>query len=269
GAAPGEPRKLPASRTVNLLAINTDAVVYDFVAAGEGEHAITTADLSNTLSSDLLRGLQLRVTHDLFAEEEGGGDGRRFAPHLSRVSTGFRLDGDSWIFRALGLSGGTDEAPSSGTEPTDMPDEAEAAPPTDYGQQEFGLIGTRRRTPATATGGAVGAWDASLDFSLNRPREGTAGQESALLRARMNFQPTELWSVNWSTSYDFTDGTFADHFLTFTRHMHDWDANFDFVKAQNGNFSFQFRVQLRANPDIKVDYEQRSDLELSRPGTRR
>lgn len=269
GAAAGEPRKLPASRTINLLSINTDAVVYDFVAAREGEHAITTADLSNTLSSDLLRGLQLRVTHDLFAEEEGGGDGRSFAPHLSRVSTGFRLDGNSWIFRTLGLSGGGDEALESGSEPADMPGEAAAAPPTDYGQQEFGLIGTRRRTPATATGGQVGAWDASLDFSLNRPREGTSDQESALLRAQMNFQPTELWSVNWSTSYDFTEGVFADHFLTFTRQMHDWDANFDFVKAQNGNFSFQFRVQLRANPDIKVDYEQRSDLELSRPGSRR
>jgi hypothetical protein len=38
--------------------------------------------------------------------------------------------------------------------------------------------------------------------------------------------------------------------------LHDWDANFDFVKAQNGNFSFQFRVHLRANPDIKLDYSQ-------------
>jgi hypothetical protein len=274
-AASGEPRRLPPSRTISLLSINTDAVVYDFVAAREGEHAITTTDLSNTLLSDLLRGLQLRITHDLF-EEEQAEDGslvqsgsRRFAPHLSRVSAGFRLDGDSWIFRTLGLAGGAGEPLTTGSAPVEIPGEAEAAPPTDYSQQEFGLIGTRRRDPETTADADVGAWDASLDFSLNRPREGTAGRESALLRARTNFQPTLLWSVSWSTSYDFTDGQFADHFLTLTRRMHDWDANFDFIKAQNGNFSFQFRVKLRANPDIKVDYEQRSDLDLGRRGSGR
>ena len=46
--------------------------------------------------------------------------------------------------------------------------------------------------------------------------------------------------------------------------LHDWDANFSFVKAQNGNFSFTFNVQLRANADIKLDYEQR-DLLQNRP----
>jgi hypothetical protein len=51
--------------------------------------------------------------------------------------------------------------------------------------------------------------------------------------------------------------------LTLTRSLHDWDANFDFVKAQNGNFSFQFRVALRANQDIKLDYEQRDRQPLS------
>ncbi len=46
------------------------------------------------------------------------------------------------------------------------------------------------------------------------------------------------------------------------------DAIFDFVKAQNGNFSFQFRVHLRANPDLKIDYEQR-DLPSLEPVIRR
>jgi hypothetical protein len=36
------------------------------------------------------------------------------------------------------------------------------------------------------------------------------------------------------------------------------------VKAQNGNFSFQFRVSLRANPDIKFDYNQRSNIDQNR-----
>ena len=65
-----------------------------------------------------------------------------------------------------------------------------------------------------------------------------------------------------------TRGEFTDHALTFTRQLHDFDANFDFFKAQNGNFSFQFRVHLRANPDLKIDYEQR-DLPSLEPVIRR
>ena len=78
-----------------------------------------------------------------------------------------------------------------------------------------------------------------------------------MLTANVTFQPTQNWNVAWNTGYSFTETHFTDHVLTLTRQMHDWDANFDFVKAQNGNFSFQFRVTLRANPDIKFDYEQR------------
>ena len=81
-----------------------------------------------------------------------------------------------------------------------------------------------------------------------------------MVTTNFTFQPTAQWNVNWSTGYSFSTKNFTDHILTFTRQMHDWDANFDFMKAQNGNFSFQFRVKLRANPDIKFDYQQRSNV---------
>src|SRR5690606_31615480 len=77
------------------------------------------------------------------------------------------------------------------------------------------------------------------------------------LRANLSFQPTANWSLHWNTSYSITDGEFVDHYLTLTRDLHDWEANFDFSRGLNGNFNFQFRVRLRANPDIKLDYEQR------------
>jgi len=57
----------------------------------------------------------------------------------------------------------------------------------------------------------------------------------------------------------FTDGQFSDHVLTLTRDLHRWTANFDFIKAQNGNFALQFRVLLTDNPDFKLDYDQRTD----------
>jgi hypothetical protein len=103
----------------------------------------------------------------------------------------------------------------------------------------------------------TGTWRASLNYTMRRPRDDAFGREDQMLTASLALQPTPQWSLNWITGYSFTRGEFTDHILTLTRAMHDWDANFDFVKAQNGNFSFQFRVQLRANPEFKVDYDQR------------
>jgi hypothetical protein len=73
------------------------------------------------------------------------------------------------------------------------------------------------------------------------------------------FRPTEHWSVNWTTSYSFTTGEFDTHVLTLARDLHRWQANFDFIKSPNGNFAMQFRVHLLDNPDLKVDYDQRTD----------
>jgi hypothetical protein len=78
-----------------------------------------------------------------------------------------------------------------------------------------------------------------------------------MLTSNFSYKPTEHWGLRWSTGYSFTTSQFTDHVLSLTRTLHDWDASFDFIKAQNGNFSFMFRVHLRANPDIKVDYSQR------------
>ncbi|MFW6078347.1 MAG: hypothetical protein ACODAE_01920, partial [Gemmatimonadota bacterium] len=99
----------------------------------------------------------------------------------------------------------------------------------------------------------------SFNYSLERPRtrSGEVRQTSQTLRANVSFQPTRNWSVRWTTGYSFTDGEFSDHILTFTRDLHRWQANFDFVKAQNGNFSFQFRVELLDERSIELDYEQR------------
>ena len=264
---PDKPRRVQQGRKVQLLSLNTDAVVYDFVEARTGM-GVQTTQITNSINSDLLRGLQLSVTHDLFRLTGTGSGvstdsaGRDFAPHLSRVSASFSLTGSSWLFRALGLSGvGEPEAPpATGSTPTPVPDAAQAGPPTDPTRPEMGLLGTRNR-PADgqqqAPRSAIGSWNASLNYTLYRPRTAAVDQGNQMVTANLNFHPTEMWNVAWNTGYSFSEGQFTDHVLTLTRAMHDWDANFDFIRAQNGNFSFQFRVALRANPDIKFDYDQR------------
>jgi hypothetical protein len=273
--APGEPRRLDRARTVNLLSINTDALMYDFVRAREGGDGLTNTQISNSLRSDLLQGFEFRVTHDLFRPQivaddglvtGGATGGRVLDPHLSNVSASFSLNNDSWLFRVLGLGRGGAPTQAGGAA-LQQGEPFVGGPAVDRTQSEFGMVGTGRRTPVGgAPRGAIGSWSASVDYLLTRPREPQFGEEnSQMVRGRMQFQPTDSWSVNWNTGYRFGGEGFMDHVLTLTRRLHDWDANFDFVRAQNGNFSFQFRVHLRANPDIKVDYTQ-SDLPARRQG---
>ncbi|HEX6693709.1 MAG TPA: putative LPS assembly protein LptD [Longimicrobiales bacterium] len=264
------PTRRAGSRTIMLLSIATDAVAYDFVRARETGDGIETASIGNILQSDLIRGLQLRFTHDLFRTAplpEGAPPGtvadRTFAPHLSKVSANMSVNSGSWLFRKLGL-GRTDSVttrPGDIGSPETPP--AEGGVAVDRTREEFGMVGTRRNTAVGAPAGQTGSWTASLDYTLIRPRnDGAAAvgafgtQEDQRIGGNLTFYPTENWTAQWRSNYSLTTGGFTDQFLTLTRRLHDWDANFDFVKAQNGNFSFQFRVNLRANPDVKLDYSQ-------------
>lgn len=271
---PNKPRRRPMARKVTILSLNTDAIAYDWVAAREqGGHGIQTTQITNSVNSDLLRGLQLSVTHELFQEDTtgfgaNGFKGRNFKPHLSRVNAAFSLNNNSWLFRIFGLGKHTAAPPQTGSQETADTANAQGRPrPSDAARPEFGLIGARDPSAGPAQRGPLGSWNASFNLSIERPRvgevQGLPGLNpigNQMVTTNFTFQPTQQWNVNWSTGYSFTTSKFTDHVLTFTRQMHDWDANFNFVKAQNGNFSFVFNVKLRANPDIKFDYSQRSSV---------
>ena len=266
-AADTAPRRRQQVSPVMLLSISTSALVYDFVRARQDSAALTTTTITNQISSDLIRGLNLTITHDIWHDLESpvpGGRTREFSPHLSQVSTGFSLNSNSWLFRLLRI-GSSDSLPTAGPMPMN-PDSIQGGPPTDRTRSELGVLGTSRRDDVGTPQGAVGAWNAQFNYTLTRPRqlledsETFRSQESSMMRMTFGFQATENWQVNWQTAYSFSTSEFTDHTLQLTRKLHDWDANFNFVKSQNGNFVFNFGVHLRANPDIKVDYSQ-SDLQ--------
>ena len=253
----GEPVELPQPRRITLLALSMSAIAYDFVKAREDGRGLESELVTTTVSSDLLRGLQLSFTTDLFRADSSRAGGRAFDMHLRDVNASFSLDHDWWLFRLLGLGPREREtAQPAAAEPA--PDEPEATV-GETGGPGLGLVGGRRSSPAPRGGGVPGTWSASISYSLARPRPGEAGgmPSTQFLRANFTLQPTEYWSLHWTTSYSITEGEFGDHYLSLRRDLHDWEASFDFVRGINGNFSFQFRVQLRANPDIKVDYDQR------------
>ncbi len=273
------PRRLPQARKVTLLSITTSAVTYDFVQAREFGDGLATATLSNTITSDFLHGLSVQVSHDLFklpTATEGGTltqqdriQGRKFSPYLTNLSTSFSFSGDSWLFKQLGLAGRKEEERPGGGRPVGQDTLNAMDEPTGTGisGSELGVMGRpTTNAPTRRPQGNIGEWNAQIGYSLQRSR---GGNENQMIQALLTFQPTVNWNVSWRTGYSVTDHTFSDHYLSLTRNLHEWQASFDFVKAQNGNFQFRFRVQLTDLPDLHLDYDQRNQQgggTAARPG---
>ena len=269
----GEPRRRERAEIVQLLALQTSAVNYDFVRAdslGQFTEGFTTTTLSNSVSSDFLRGLQISMEHLLFEEGGQGGEGRKFAPHLSGLDLSFSLNAASpplrWIGGLIGLGGdgGTDSEPEPEEEElVEEEDPFTAASGLDESQVVPGFGDTSRdfgrESAQGRSGRGGGGWDASVSYSLQRPRQADLARQMVQLSVR--FEPTELWRASWRTSYDVELGSFNDHMITFTRQLHRWEANFDFRRTVTGNWAFRFEVALSDNRDLKFDYKQydRSD----------
>ena len=269
----GEPRRREQAEIVQLLALQTSAVNYDFVRAdslGQFTDGFTTTTLSNSISSDFLRGLQISMDHLLFDDSGGEGEGRKFAPHLSGLDLSFALNANSpplrWIGGLLGFGGdaGTGAQPEVEEEDGDL--FAEEDPfLASSGVDESPVVpgfGDRSRDVRNqgSRGGAGGSgWDASVSYSLQRPRAEDMARQ--MLQLSVRFEPTEMWRASWRTSYDVELGAFNDHMVTFTRELHRWEANFDFRRTVTGNWAFRFEVALSDNRDLKFDYQQydRSD----------
>jgi hypothetical protein len=74
------------------------------------------------------------------------------------------------------------------------------------------------------------------------------------MRGSFSFNLTPKRAAQWSTSYDFETGDFADHSVTLQRDLHDWRATFGFNRSPFGNFAFSFFIALKAEPQLKFDY---------------
>jgi lipopolysaccharide assembly outer membrane protein LptD (OstA) len=78
------------------------------------------------------------------------------------------------------------------------------------------------------------------------------------IQASTRFSITPKWAAQWTTNYDFVRSEFGMHTVSLRREMHDWDAIFAFTQSPNGNFAFNFFIALRAEPDLKFNYDRRS-----------
>ena len=74
------------------------------------------------------------------------------------------------------------------------------------------------------------------------------------INSNIAFNLTQKWATSWQTTYDFEHHEFASHIVSLQREMHDWRAIFGFTQSPNGNFAFHFTIALKAEPDLKFDY---------------
>ncbi|MCG8470082.1 MAG: hypothetical protein MJB57_18050 [Gemmatimonadetes bacterium] len=242
-ADPGAPRQAREQRNIVLLGINSSQLEFDF--SRENEPVLTTDRWNHRINSDLLRGLSLNLALDLF---DGVGEERTFAPILSQLTGSFTFSSASGLGGLLGLGGGRSSV--------DPRDRLRNAADSRYRLQSF----EENRDPLDPGLRSGGPWTLSLSYSLQRGREveGVEALNRQTIQGTLALNPTPNWRLAWRTSYNVTDGEFADHVVTLDRDLHRWMATFMFARSPNGNFIFQMSVNLRDAPDLKFDYDQQT-----------
>jgi len=84
------------------------------------------------------------------------------------------------------------------------------------------------------------------------------------LQSSVDFHLTPKWAGSWATNYDFAAHKFGSHMVNLQRDLHDWRAIFSFTQAPNGNFAFSFFIALKAEPDLKFNYDKSTYRSIAR-----
>ncbi len=258
GDTTSDPRNAPK---IKLLNIQTSSITYDFEQAKDSGfvNGWTTSSLTNSFTSDLLRGFTLSIAHDLW-DGTPGKDSTRFDPVLTSISARFSLSGAT-ISNILALfTGGDARVRQEEEEP--VGEEEMFQPAGTATSAPRGLDYNTGRMGARSLGGTGFRSSITYDERHQRPRmrNGVLQDEppDRNLGLQVGFSPSENWSLSWNTQYNITDGEFGQHVLRLDRQMHRWRATFSFVKSPNGNFAFNFFISLRDQPDLKFQYDQQT-----------
>jgi len=116
----------------------------------------------------------------------------------------------------------------------------------------------------------LSAYDQCIFQAQNAPSTGLTSGQSAIgapvfispatqnVTSAFTFNITQNWAAQWSTQYDVERNRFASQQVGLQRQLHDWNAVFAFTQAPNGNFSFNFFIALKAQPELKFNYDRQT-----------
>ncbi len=175
-AVPSAPAQRRRDQTITLFGIRTSPIRFDFERAKLGEPVLVSESITNSLSSDLLRGLSVNMTHDLF---RGSGPDRDFSPFLQQITAGFTFSG-----------GGAGSVPGARRGPTRRQPTSLSARDRFRDQEIYG--------DEDPFGAGAGPWSLAVTYSQLRVRPDEIGAESQSMRASLSIRPTPNWSVRWA-----------------------------------------------------------------------
>jgi len=255
--APGDTAGTSAKK-FKILSISTSSIAYDFEQAKlPGRTGWASSTLSNQLSSDLIPGFNLSLSHELF-EGPVGYKGSKFSPFLSSVSTAFSITENT--LRAVGAIFGLVKRPTGGLQTNPAQNLGVGGVPASGQIRRSNLL----QPVQDLTRGGV-PFSSNITLNISRTRsfttaDGTVvkGTNNSSIGLNTRFSPTRFWGVTWQTQYNTAQHRFESQSLQLSRDLHEWRASFNFQKNANGNFAFFFSVFLTDFPDINYKYNQTS-----------
>jgi len=281
-----------AGEKIKLLSLAFSPLTYDFERAKQTHGTgLTSTSFSYRVASDLLPGFDLSVDYSLY-QGDVQSDTARFKPFRTGITASFTLGKKNNPFTTIArIFGGAPESTTVAPNPSAQYGEGiyqqpniagpggAAYPyptgiPTGAGwnttvsfsaQRSRPVIGARIFDPRTVCQPYLDdaiRYQACVNAQspVDTLQQTIAGGQSfitpaqATLRASTSLSLTPNWAMSWTTGYDFERHEFSDQNVSLQRDMHDWRALFGFTRAPNGNFAFNFFIALKAEPDLKFDY---------------
>ena len=272
-----------AGQKIKLLALSFDPLSYDFERAKVTHvSGFNTSTFGYRVSSDLLPGFDLAVQYSLF-QGDLQSDTAKFKPFRTGITASFTIGKNNNPITALSKIFGNGDTTANASQQALNQQPQIAGPgglrqplgiPTGAGWTASFQFSSSRSRPIPgarvidprATCQVLINDPINYQRCLSTPQPADTLQQTiaggapfvtpalTTLRANTSFSLTPKWAIQWSTGYDFELHQFSDQDVGLQRDMHDWRAIFHFSRAPNGNFAFSFYIALKAEPDLKFDY---------------
>lgn len=99
-------------------------------------------------------------------------------------------------------------------------------------------------------------WNANLSYSYTLQstrvsRKVFKSTRVQSLSVGAGLHPTKAWDATWRSTYNFDEGTFVSHDLSFKRPLGCWDMTFGWVPVGPAR-GWNFLIQIRDIPDVKL-----------------
>lgn len=130
------------------------------------------------------------------------------------------------------------------------------------------ISGTMADGILTDTAGSP--WNANLGYSYSLrsfrvSREVFQSTRVQNLSIGAGLHPTRAWDATWRAIYNFDEGTFVSHDLSFRRPLGCWDLTFGWVPVGPAR-GWNFLIQIRDVPDVKIQAQSTTIRKIRKPG---